>query len=150
MLWCQSLSPFGPRFVEGGLANVNATWEESRVNNLSIQAELFKGLSFGLDLYEEWRTGILMSVRLQSFVCVSGVPPGNIGETKNHGYELQVGWKDKINEEFSYNINFNTAFTDEKLSSKIAIFIFFKLENKSKKTHLSKNTALLFYIKTLE
>ena len=109
-----NLSPFGPRYVEGALANTNSTWEESRVHNLSFKAELFKGLNFALDLYKEQRTGILMDVRLPTFIGVDEVATGNIGETKNHGYELEVGWKDNITDDLKYNINFSTAFTENR------------------------------------
>ncbi|GEC72778.1 TonB-linked outer membrane protein, SusC/RagA family [Flavobacterium flevense] len=109
-----NLSPFGPTYTEGALANTNSTWEESRTHNLSFKAELFKGLSFNLDLYKSQRTGILMDIRLPSYIGVDQVATGNIGETKNHGYELELGWKDNITDILKYNINLSTAFTENR------------------------------------
>lgn len=106
---------FGPLYTEGALANINSTWEESSVHNLSLTTDLFKGFNFSLDLYKESRTGILMDVRLPSFIGVNDLPTGNIGETKKHGYELAVGWNDAIGDDFSYNINFNTAFSENRV-----------------------------------
>ncbi|WP_372757226.1 SusC/RagA family TonB-linked outer membrane protein [Mariniflexile sp.] len=110
-----NLTSFGPRYEEGALANVNSTWEESRVHNLSFKIGLFKKLDVALDLYKEQRTGILMDVRLPSFVGVSEFATGNIGETKKHGYELELSWKDKIGEDFRYNVDFNTAFSENRV-----------------------------------
>ncbi|GIZ09716.1 SusC/RagA family TonB-linked outer membrane protein [Flavobacterium sp. UMI-01] len=110
-----NLTPYGPRYVEGALANENSTWEVSKVHNLSFKADLFKKISFSLDLYKENRTGILMDVRLPSFVGVPDFATGNIGETKKHGYELELSWKDKIGDDFNYNINLNTAFTENRI-----------------------------------
>ena len=109
-----NLTPFGPTYEEGALANANSTWEESRVHNVSLKLELFKKFNFALDLYKEQRTGILMDVRLPTFVGVNDLATGNIGETKKHGYELEVGWKDNIGVDFKYNIDFNTSFTENR------------------------------------
>ena len=110
-----NLTPYGPLYKEGALANENSTWEESRVHNLSFKGDILKKINFGLDLYQEERTGILMDVRLPSFVGVSDFATGNIGITKKHGYEIELGWKDKIGADFFYNINFNTAFTENRV-----------------------------------
>lgn len=109
-----NFTAYGPRYVEGALANDNSTWEESEVHNLAFKLDAFDKLSMSLDLYRESRTGILMDVRLPAYVGVADVPLGNIGETKKHGYEFQIGWKDKVGD-ISYGINFNTAFTENRV-----------------------------------
>ncbi|MBP8792401.1 MAG: TonB-dependent receptor [Lutibacter sp.] len=110
-----NLTNYGPRYTEGDLANLNSTWEESRVHNLSFKLDVLKKLNLSLDLYKEERTGILMDVRLPSFIGVPGFATGNIGETKKHGYEFQIGWKDKITDDLKYGINFNTAFSENRV-----------------------------------
>ncbi|MCG1035817.1 SusC/RagA family TonB-linked outer membrane protein [Polaribacter sargassicola] len=106
---------YGPRYTEGQLANANSTWEESEVHNLSFKFEAFKKLTLGLDFYRELRTGILMSVRIPAYVGVTGTAQGNLGKVKKHGYEFQVGWKDNITEDLTYGINFNTAFSENRV-----------------------------------
>lgn len=110
-----NLTNYGPRYTEGAIANLNSTWEESRVHNISFKFDAFTKLSLGLDLYKEERTGILMDARLPYFVGVTDFATGNIGETKKHGYELQIGWKDNITEDLKYGINFNTAFSENRV-----------------------------------
>lgn len=109
-----NFTAYGPRYVEGSLANDNSTWEESTVHNLAFKVDAFDKLSMSLDLYRESRTGILMDVRLPSYAGIADLALGNIGETKKHGYEFQVGWKDKIGD-VSYGLNFNTAFTENRV-----------------------------------
>ncbi len=110
-----NLTNYGPRYTEGALANLNSTWEESKVHNLSFKLDLLKKIEFSLDLYKEQRTGILMDVRLPTFVGVPDLATGNIGETKKHGYELQVAWKDNITKDLKYRVNFNTAFSENRV-----------------------------------
>ncbi|MBB5268763.1 SusC/RagA family TonB-linked outer membrane protein [Algibacter amylolyticus] len=100
-------------FEEGALANTNSTWEESRIHNVSFKLEVLKGLSANLDLFKEDRSGILMNVRQPVFVGIDAEATGNIGVTKNHGYEFDIGWKSSLGD-FSYNINFNTAFVENR------------------------------------
>jgi TonB-linked SusC/RagA family outer membrane protein len=111
-----NFSPFGPRYIEGSLANQNSTWENSEVQNVSFKGEIFKKINFSMDFYKEERSGILMDIRLPSFVGASGIlATGNIGITQKQGYELEIGWKDKIGSDFNYNINFNTSFTENRI-----------------------------------
>ena len=110
-----NLTAYGPRYTEGAIANLNSTWEESRVHNLRFKFDALKKLTLTLDLYKEQRTGILMDVRLPTFVGVSDFATGNIGETKKHGYEFQVGWEDNITKDLKYGINFNTAFSENRV-----------------------------------
>ncbi len=110
-----SLTNYGPRYAEGAIANENSTWEESKVHNISFKFDAFNKLDVALDLYKEERTGILMDSRLPTFVGVSNFATGNIGETKKHGYEFQIGWKDNITDDLKYRINFNTAFSENRV-----------------------------------
>ncbi|MEI6865035.1 TonB-dependent receptor [Flavicella sp.] len=110
-----NLTGYGPRYTEGALPNDNSTWEESRVHNLSFKFEVLKKLDFALDLYKEKRTGILMDVRLPTYLGISDLATGNVGETKKHGYELQVGWKDNITDDLNYGVNFSTSFTENRV-----------------------------------
>jgi TonB-linked SusC/RagA family outer membrane protein len=110
-----NLTTYGPRYTEGALANLNSTWEESKVHNLSFKLDVFKKLNLSLDLYKEQRTGILMDVRLPTFVGASDLATGNIGETKKHGYEFQASWQDNITKHLKYGLNFNTAFSENRV-----------------------------------
>ncbi|MDX1471335.1 MAG: SusC/RagA family TonB-linked outer membrane protein, partial [Flavobacteriaceae bacterium] len=95
---------YGPLYYEGRAANPDQTWETSTKRDLGIELELFDKFSATLDLYDEKREGILMTRRTVPVWFGNEVPSGNIGSTKNRGYELQLGWQDNIGENFRYNI----------------------------------------------
>lgn len=103
---------FGPTYNEGTLANPASTWETAIKQNLGIELGLWHKLIVNLELFDEHRTGMLMSRRTMPFwVGVGSLPSVNMGETKNHGLELEISWNDKISKDFSYNasLNFSTS-----------------------------------------
>lgn len=111
-----NLTPFGPGYVEGNPANPNSTWETSAKQNIAVKADVFDRLSFSLDLFDEKRKGILMERRTQpSFYGTDGVATGNIGETKNRGYELELGWQERISTDFEYNIRLGTSYSENRV-----------------------------------
>ena len=111
-----NLTPFGPGYVEGTPANPNSTWETSTKQNFAIKADLFDRLNFSLDLFDEKREGILMARRTQpSFYGTEGIATGNIGETENRGYELELGWRARVNANFEYNIRVGTAYSENRV-----------------------------------
>ena len=42
-------------------------------------------------------------------------PQVNLGKTKNHGLELELGWNDKIGKDFSYFAKFNFATSENRI-----------------------------------
>lgn len=100
---------YGPLYYEGRAANPDQTWETSTKRDLGIELELFDKFSATLDLYDEKRDGILMTRRTVPVWFGNDVASGNIGSTKNRGYELQIGWQDNIGENFRYNIGANLS-----------------------------------------
>ena len=104
---------FGPLYLEGEPANVNATWETSTKQNAGVDFELFGKFSGVLDFFKEERTGILMSVA-SPFWGTPGSPDGNIGETKNRGFEVDVRWNDRIGKDFRYTLRATYSFNQNR------------------------------------
>lgn len=107
---------FGPVYYEGTVANINSTWETATKQNLGIEFGLWHKLNINLDLFDEYRTGMLMTRRTMASWFAANLPSVNIGETKNHGLELEIGWNDKVNKDFSYNINFNFSTSENRIT----------------------------------
>lgn len=107
---------YGPLYFEGQAANVNATWETATKENLAFELELFSKLSLNLDLYNERRTGILMS-RENTTPAWFGqeATDANIGETKSHGYEVVLEWRDDLTKDISYFIQVATTFQENRI-----------------------------------
>ena len=107
--------PMGPTYTEGNTANVNSTWETSTKQNLGVEIGLWNKLSVTLDLFDEKRSGMLMTSQTMAFWFGASLPAVNMGKTKNHGLELEVSWNDKIGGSgISYWANFNFATSENR------------------------------------
>ncbi|MGV3639416.1 MAG: SusC/RagA family TonB-linked outer membrane protein [Adhaeribacter sp.] len=106
---------YGPIYYEGRAANPLATWETSYKQNLGIDFDIFKKISGTLDLFTENREGILMALRTVPVWFGGSEPYDNLARTKNRGYELSLGWKDKIGSDFNYYIKGNLSQTENRI-----------------------------------
>ncbi|KJF45345.1 SusC/RagA family TonB-linked outer membrane protein [Draconibacterium sediminis] len=105
---------YGPLYNEGPAANESLTWEVSTKENLGFEFTFFEKLSGSLDLYEEKRENILMDV-WSPLWYVQKSATGNIGETKNHGLEFDLGWSENIGANFRYSVKGNIALNDNRI-----------------------------------
>jgi TonB-linked SusC/RagA family outer membrane protein len=96
---------------EGSAANVNARWERSIKKSLGFDIGLFNNtLTCSIDLFDELRDGILMTRRSISDMFGQGMNKMNVGSTKKHGYEIDLGYRNnigKLNYWLKVNFNFN-------------------------------------------
>jgi len=106
----------GTLYFEKKPANVNATWETSVKQNLGLDVTVLNNrLKAALDLYAEKRTGILMT-RTAIPSWYGGITPdANIGETKNHGFDLELTWNDKIGSNWQYRISGNLSMSENRM-----------------------------------
>lgn len=89
-------------------ANPDITWESADMRNIGINFLLFDGkLSGDFNYFYQKRTDILIP-RAASVPDFTGLtlPQENLGEVDNFGWELELGWNDKIGD-FGYNLGFN-------------------------------------------
>jgi TonB-linked SusC/RagA family outer membrane protein len=105
---------YGPLYGEGSAANEDATWETAHKKNLGFDIGIINKLTITLDLFTERREGILMTVATPGWFGI-GEPTGNIGETKNQGYEIDFTWNDKIGKAINYWIKGNYSFSDNRI-----------------------------------
>jgi len=105
---------YGPLYSEGSAANPDATWETAYKQNLGFDIGIINKLNITLDLFKERREGILMTVATPGWFGV-GEPTGNIGKTKNHGYEIELAWNDKIGKSVNYWLKANYTFSENRV-----------------------------------
>ena len=81
-----------PFISEGPIPVTDATWEKATLRDLGIEIGLFQNfITLTVDLFDEQRRDILQTRnRVPSWVGVSSIQ-GNIGKTKSHGLEIQLG-----------------------------------------------------------
>ncbi|CAL1517176.1 TonB-dependent receptor [Chitinophaga sp. MM2321] len=89
-------------------ANPFIKWETSKI--LDIGADFYtlnNRLSVTADYFKREITDMLQLDGVPTYVGL-GAPFINIGSMRNTGWELGLGWKDRVNE-FSYNVQFNIS-----------------------------------------
>ena len=99
--------------AEGALGNPDVTWEKSEKISAGLEIRFFKDrLYFTGDYFSEKRRDILTTLGV--IPVTFGVPSWNtaavnVGQVKNHGYELVLGWKDRVGD-FSYYLEGNLTY----------------------------------------
>ncbi len=107
---------FMPGAREDSSGNPDVTWETAVKQNYGIDIRFFKDrLSFSADLFWEDRKDILVN-NSSTIAGITALKPNyiNFGRVKNHGYELQLKWSDKVGE-VSYSIAPTLSFARNKV-----------------------------------
>lgn len=103
-------------YAYGTPGNMDVTWETAKKQNYGIDAKfLNERLSVNFDLFFEHRTGILITPNSMPAIIATSLPNMNIGIVDNKGYEISVGWSDKLKKDFHYYINANMSFARNKI-----------------------------------
>ena len=104
-----------PRYELGTPGNLGITWETAVKSNLGLDFDLFgKRLHFSGDIFKEHRTGILVKPNSLPGIIAFTPQNMNLGEVDNHGYEVELGWRDHIGD-FTYDLNANVTFARNKI-----------------------------------
>ena len=103
-------------YVEGKLGNPNVTWEKSLKQNYAAEFKFLKNrLSLNVDYFKEERSNILTARRTVPIHVAAVLQDAyNIGRVQNGGYEIELGWNDKIGE-VSYWLSGNYSFARNKI-----------------------------------
>ncbi len=101
--------------AEGNIGNPMVTWEKSRKQDFGLDLKMMKG-KFGVvaDYFFEHRDNILTTRQTVPGIVALNLPVVNIGVVDNHGYELELKWRDKIGG-FGYLISPNLSFARNKI-----------------------------------
>ncbi|MCW3115916.1 MAG: hypothetical protein JWR18_4312 [Segetibacter sp.] len=110
-----SQDPFYAGATENKVGNPNVTWERAKKTNVSLEVNFLRNrLSFIGDLFQEKRNNILWPLGTVPATVGASLPPANIGRVSNHGYEIQLGWADKIGK-VDYGIRGNLSYSRNKI-----------------------------------
>lgn len=109
-----STQPLGNQLTVGyrqaTVANRLLQWESTTKQNIGLDLEMLnRRLSFSGDYYIHNTNDILLNIPLPDIIGVgTSYPPQNAGKVQNRGWELQVGWQDRIND-FGYSVKANLS-----------------------------------------
>ena len=84
------------------------TWETSKTWNLGLDAALFGNrLNIGGDIYRKNTYNMLLALEIPDLIGY-GNPEQNAGDMHTNGWEIQVGWQDRIGD-FTYAVSANLS-----------------------------------------
>lgn len=105
--------------MEKGIGNPDVTWETALKQNYGIDMYFLNNrLKLGVDFFWEDRNDILIkrnTIPYFTSLSKSILPVVNMGQVKNHGYEIQAKWNDNIGENISYWIDANMSYSKNKI-----------------------------------
>lgn len=90
---------------ESQYPNLNVTWERAKKSNIGVEFGLLKGLLNGnVDFFHEKRGNILTPYLTRPQWVGVNMAAGNLGETKNAGFEIELKHMNNIGKDFYYNL----------------------------------------------
>ncbi|MFC5044145.1 SusC/RagA family TonB-linked outer membrane protein [Aquimarina hainanensis] len=103
-----SVVPGYSLFIHG---NKDLEWETTKTKNIGIDgAFLDNKVSFGIEYYQALTDRLL--VQDQADITLIGYAQSkfiNAGSVENKGFDISLGYNDKLNENFSYNLALNVS-----------------------------------------
>ena len=110
-----SKDPYYAGASESVVGNPDVTWERARKWNVGLDLYMFDNrFTVVADYFREKRDNILWNLGTVPSIVAATLAPANIGKVSNRGYELSIGWKDKIRE-FNYGIGLNISYAENKI-----------------------------------
>lgn len=104
--------------MEQRLGNKNVTWETALKQNYGADMRFLDGrLKVTVEYFMENRKDILIARKtIPGMTALSKdlLPVVNMGKVKNKGYEIEIGWDDRI-DEFHYYISGNMSYSKNKI-----------------------------------
>ncbi|MGX5816697.1 SusC/RagA family TonB-linked outer membrane protein [Chitinophaga lutea] len=97
---------------EGSAGTKSVTWEKHKILNGGIEARLFNDkLGINLDVFSKRVSDILITPGTIVATYGGPLPAINMGETKSHGFELELMHINEVNKNWGYHIKGNLNFT---------------------------------------
>lgn len=111
---------FGANKVGGAritsLANTNITWEKTGMTNIGIDGAFFdQKLTFSATWFDKKTMDMLVPTVVVGTIGRATIPDSNIGEMRNRGWEIELGFRQKFSSGFHYNLNMNASFVKNEI-----------------------------------
>lgn len=107
-------SGLGQWAINEKLPSTERTWETVEMKNIALDMSFLNNrLSVTAEYFIKNNRDMLVNIEMPSVIGIN-VPTGNYGELEVKGWEINLGWRDKI-KDFSYGISFNLSDQKDKL-----------------------------------
>ncbi|MFV0505917.1 MAG: SusC/RagA family TonB-linked outer membrane protein [Bacteroidales bacterium] len=100
-----------------GLVSPSLTWETATTVDFGVDLTLFDKLDLTFDWYARETKDILVAGDKYPAVLGASAPTKNSGAMETRGWELVVEWRDKIGDDFRYDIAFNLSDYKSRITS---------------------------------
>lgn len=98
------------------LANTNITWEKTGMTNIGIDGALFnQQLTFSATWFDKKTVDMLVPTVVVGTIGRATIPDSNIGEMRNRGWEIELGFRQKLASGFNYSLNMNASFVKNEI-----------------------------------
>jgi TonB-linked SusC/RagA family outer membrane protein len=99
--------------------NEDATWEVSEKYNAGLEIGVFNDLTFIVDLFKDYRTGIFMQRRSvpTSLGFANTLPWANIGEVSNRGAEFSLEYNKSFSKDLLVQFRGNFTFAHNEITA---------------------------------
>lgn len=102
--------------VEGAKNNPLVTWETAFKQDYGVDINFFnERLRATFDYYHESRKDIFLSDGTVPAIVGFTPPKSNLGKAESWGYEVSLGWNDKIGDNFRYWAKMNLSYNQNKV-----------------------------------
>lgn len=99
--------------------NYAVTWERAKKYNVGLEFGLWNGLLNGnVDFFYEKRNDILTEYQTRPQWVGVAMAAGNLGETKNSGYEIELKHNNRIGKDITYNVGITYSHARNEIISK--------------------------------
>lgn len=97
--------------------NPDAHWDKSYKSNFGLDFNVLRNrLAFNIDGYYNWDREMLINYQASVPGTVGAASAKmNVGEMDSWGVEFAATWRDRIGKDFSYKVNINTGYSDNKV-----------------------------------
>ena len=103
-------------FGMSSFSNPDLKWETTTVTNIGIDiSTLDNRLNATLEYYNKVTDGILYRPSLSTTLSYFGSPYQNIAEVTNRGFEVTVGWQDRV-KDFNYGVSANFSLNSNEVT----------------------------------
>jgi TonB-linked SusC/RagA family outer membrane protein len=93
-----------------GLVSNNLTWATATTLDFGLDIQALENrLSFSFDWYTRTTTDMVGPANAVPSVLGTSVPQTNNADMVTRGFELTVGWRDRIGNDFNHSIQFNLS-----------------------------------------
>lgn len=100
----------------GSIANAEISWEKTEMLNFGILLNAFANrFEFEIDLFERETQNILVNLPIPGVLGGLTSPRQNVGVVRNRGLDIQMGWTQHVNSDFSFGINGNLGYVKDKV-----------------------------------